>query len=139
HEVIVLSDGLLDALTSVEVEAVVAHELGHVRDLDARYLTFFRTLARMMRWDPLFALFASSLTRREEYRADDDAVSQTRRPLALARALFKASTRTSAASRVGVNSFLGSPGRRGSIETRRRIERLIALAESGTYGRPEDD
>ncbi|HEV2231159.1 MAG TPA: M48 family metalloprotease, partial [Thermoplasmata archaeon] len=90
HEVILLSDELLARLEPVEVEAAIAHELGHIRGLDARYLTFVRTLARMMRWDPLLAYLASSLTRREEYRADDEAVALTRNPLALARALYKA-------------------------------------------------
>ena len=138
HEVILLSDGLLDRLNAEEIEAVVAHELGHVRDLDARYLTFFRTLARMMRWDPVFALLATSLSRREEYEADDAAVGFTRRPMALARALFKASTLAESSPRFGAAAFLGAGGRRRAMETRRRIDRLIALAESGLYGPFED-
>ena len=139
HEVILVSDGLLARLTAEELEAVVAHELGHVRGLDARYLTFVRTLARAMRWDPVFAVLASSLTRREEYAADDAAVQLTRRPLALARALFKAATDADNAGVLpGATAFLGAGGSRGVSETHRRIARLIALARSGAFEPPED-
>jgi Zn-dependent protease with chaperone function len=137
HEVILLSDELLARLEPAEVEAAVAHELGHIRGLDARYLTFVRTLSRMMRWDPLLAYLASSLTRREEYRADDEAASLTGNPLALARALYKAAAMTTAPPGAGATAFLGAVGRRGRYETMRRIERLIALAESGRYAGAE--
>ncbi len=135
REVILLSDGLLSRLTSNEAEAVVAHELGHIRELDGRYLTFFRTLARMMRWDPVLAYLANSLTRREEVRADLDAIELTGRPRALARALYKASVLGPGRSRA-LPGLLGTRGRRGRIETIKRIRRLVALAESGRY--PEE-
>jgi Zn-dependent protease with chaperone function len=134
-DVIMLSDGLLDRLSREEQAAVVAHELGHIRELDGRYLTFFRTLARMMRWDPVLAYLADSLTRREEYRADLDAVELTGRPRALARALFKASLFAPRRSR-GLPSLFGTSGRRARVETMKRIRRLVALAESGRY--PEE-
>ena len=134
-DVVLVSDGLLESLSADEVEAVVAHELGHLRELDGRYLTFFRTLARMMRWDPLLAYLADSLTRREEYRADLDAVEQTRRPRALARALYKATLLAPSRGRRRP-ALLGVGGRRGRRQTIERIRRLVALAESGRY--PEE-
>lgn len=133
RDVILLSDGLLAELTPVEQEAVVAHEWGHIRELDGRYLTFFRTLARMMRWDPVLALLADSLTSREEFRADAAAVAITHRPRALARALFKAGPLRSPTASVGL---LGVGGRRGRRQAVERIRRLVALAESGRY--PEE-
>ena len=135
RDVILVSDGLLGQLSPAEWEAVVAHELGHGHELDGRYLTFFRTLARMMRWDPVLALLADSLTRREEYRADLDAVEMTRRPRALARALYKASI-LGPSRRAFYPGLLGVAGRRGRRETLERIRRLVALAESGGF--PED-
>ena len=135
RDVIVLSDGLLRILSSAESEAVVAHELGHIRELDGRYLTFFRTLSRMMRWDPILAYLASRLTEREEFRADADAVEITRRPRALARALYKASLSGGARSWV-VPGLLGTAGRRGRLQTAERIRQLVALAESGRF--PEE-
>lgn len=134
RDVILLSEGLLAQLTASEVEAVVAHEMGHVRELDGRYLTFFRTLSRMMRWDPILAFCADRLTAREELRADRLAVEMTGRPRALARALYKAS-RFSPVSPLGLG-FLGVGGRRGQRQAADRIRRLMEWAESGEF--PEE-
>jgi Zn-dependent protease with chaperone function len=134
HELILLSDGLLERLTNTETVAVIAHELGHVRDLDSRYLTFVRTFARMMRWDPVLAVLASSLTRHEEYRADDAAAVLTGDPRALARALYKVLADPRPARPIpGVAALLTLSGRRGSREAVRRIERLLALAETPAF------
>lgn len=135
RDIILVSDALYSTLTPREWEAVVAHELGHLRELDGRYLTFFRTLSRMMRWDPVLAFLADSLTRREEYRADLDAVQLTKRPRALARALYKASL-LPGRSTVSLPRLLGVGGRRGRRETVERIRRLVALADSGRF--PEE-
>jgi Zn-dependent protease with chaperone function len=136
REIILVSRGLLRALTTVELEAVIAHELAHIEGLDSRYLTFFRTLARMMRWDPLLAYLARSLTRHEEFHADRLAVDATRRPLALARALYKASRGNSIPASRAASSLLGTGGRAGQREVAERIGRLVVMAESGDY--PED-
>ena len=135
EDVILVSERLLAELGPLEWEAVVAHELGHLREFDGRYLTFFRTFARMMRWDPVLAVIADSLTRREEFRADLDAVEFTGRPRALARAIYHASrlvpTRSGA-----LRGLLGPGGRRGRRQALERIRRLVALAESGRF--PEE-
>jgi Zn-dependent protease with chaperone function len=137
REVILMSDGLERRLNAEEVEAVVAHELGHIRGLDSRYLTFLRTLSRMMRWDPMLAYLAYTLTRREEFRADVEAARLTRRPLALARALYKAMADSSAPGPLGADAFLGGAGERGRREALERIQRLVAMAESGAFGENE--
>ncbi|MGI0133122.1 MAG: M48 family metallopeptidase [Thermoplasmata archaeon] len=129
HEVILLSRPLLSRLSGEEIEAAVAHELGHIRGLDGRYLTFLRTFARMMRWDPMIAYLASTLTRREEYRADDEAVRLTGRPLALARALFKVSAPDTPTPMRIASAFLGGGGRHQHRDTMERIERLVRMAE----------
>ena len=136
REVILLSRGLLARLSEEEREAAVAHELGHIRGLDGRYLTFFRTLARLMRWDPVLAYVAESVTRREEYRADDEAVRLTGRPLALARALYKVAGLELPPPRVGSVAFLGGVVDRDRSVTMERIRRLVALADSGAF--PEE-
>jgi len=135
EDVILVSERLLGHLSPAEWEAVVAHELGHLRELDGRYLTFVRTFARMMRWDPVLALAADSLTRREEFRADLDAVELTGRPRALARAIYKAS-RLAPARSGAFAGLLGPGGRRGQRQAVERIHRLVALAESGRF--PEE-
>ncbi|MCI4363800.1 MAG: M48 family metalloprotease [Thermoplasmata archaeon] len=125
REVIVLSTRLLGALDEEEMEAVVAHELGHVRDLDSRYLTYLRTLARLLQWDPVLATVAESLTRREEFAADLSAVELTQRPLVLARALEKLLLLGSVRGSGRLVSGLFGPGdRRGRREIDERIERL---------------
>ncbi|MFZ0892273.1 MAG: M56 family metallopeptidase [Thermoplasmata archaeon] len=136
REIILVSRGLLRALSPVELEAVIAHELAHIEGLDSRYLTFFRTMARMMRWDPVLAYLARSLTRHEEFHADRLAVDATRRPLALARALYKASRAVSLPASRTAPSLLGVGGRAGQREVAERIRRLVVMAESGDY--PED-
>ncbi len=132
EDVILVSESLLAALAPEEWEAVVAHEVGHVAELDGRYLTFLRTFARMMRWDPVVAALVRSLNRREEFRADLDAVAQTGRPRALARAIYKA-TRLVPARRGALAGLLGPGGRAGQRQAAERIRRLLDLAESGRY------
>ena len=133
RDVIVLSSALYSALTPDELEAVVAHELGPIRGLDSRYRTFLRTFAQMMAWDPLLAVLARALTTREEYRADMDAARMTHRPLALARALYKALTLPRATMYRPFPGFLALSGRHGHREAYNRIYRLVALAESGAF------
>lgn len=136
REVVLVSTALLDLLSAHERDAAIAHELGHVRDLDSRYLTFLRTFSRMMRWDPLLAYLARSLTRREELRADDEAVRMTQRPLALARAIYKVVTHEVNAPRIGAAGFLGATGRSGRRAALDRIRRLVALSETGQFPEP---
>ena len=135
RDVVMVSDRLFYDLDATEWQAVLAHELAHLEELDGRYLTFFRTLARLMRWDPLLAYAAESLTRREEYRADLDAVEVTRRPRALARALYKAAFASSSTG-PALPGLLGVGGARGRRQALERIRRLVLLADSGEF--PED-
>jgi Zn-dependent protease with chaperone function len=137
REIVLMSDGLEQRLAPEEVEAVVAHELGHIRGLDSRYLTFLRTLSRMMRWDPLLAYLAYTLTRREEFRADEEAARLTRRPLALARALYKTMESAPGGPSMPGDAFLGGSGDRARREAVERIQRLVAMAESGRYPEAE--
>lgn len=133
RDLILISRGLRELLSPEELRAVVAHELGHIRGLDSRYLTFLRTFAHMMRWDPLLAYLARRLTIREEYRADTEAAGMTRRPIELARALYKAVTLPESASSRPFPAFLGFSGRLARREAYARIRRLVALAESGEF------
>lgn len=133
REVILLSTGLLSRLAPEEREAVIAHEWAHLVDLDGRYLTFLRTFARLTRWDPVVGHVAASLTRHEEFRADAAAVERTRRPLALARALFHSAEGSRFPVPAGLVGLLGAGGRRADRELYERIQRLVAMHESGRY------
>lgn len=134
-EVILVSEALLAVLSASEVEAVIAHELGHIRAYDGRYLAFLRTFARLMRWDPILAAVASGLTRHEEFRADEEAVALTGAPLPLARAIYKAVSL--APTRAGaLAGLLGPGGATGRHQALERIGRLLDLAER--LGRREE-
>jgi Zn-dependent protease with chaperone function len=133
RDVILVSRRLRRLLAPEELDAVVAHELGHIRGLDSRYLTFLRTFAHLMRWDPLLAYLARSLSTREEYRADLDAARMTRQPMALARALYKAVATVEPDFQSPFPALLGAAGRRGRSEAYERIRRLVAWAESGAF------
>lgn len=50
HSTIVLSDGVLMALNSKELEAVLAHEVAHIRHLDSLMLGFGESVQRLMTW-----------------------------------------------------------------------------------------
>jgi Zn-dependent protease with chaperone function len=128
-ELIFLSEALLTRLTDEERVAVIAHEWGHIRGLDSRYLTFFRTLARMMRWDPVVGYCATALTRREEYRADREAARLTGRPEVLARALWKVSALSTPDLSRGYGGFTGRLSLGPQSEVARRIERLVPPLE----------
>lgn len=128
REVILLSEPLLLRLTPAERKAVVAHELGHLDALDTRYLTFVRTASRLLRWDPLFALIARSLTRREELRADRRAVERTGDPRALASALRKAAELSAAGRALPMaRGLLGRSPTRTTAFLEERIATLGAM------------
>lgn len=128
---LVLSAWMVERLDRQELEAVLAHELGHVARRD--YL--FTWLAAVLR-DAFFYLPTSraayrQLRRDNELASDDLAVVATGRPLALASALARvwqqalglaSPTGTGAAA---VPALLGSGGAGGAVAIERRIERLM--------------
>jgi Zn-dependent protease with chaperone function len=128
REVILVSDPLLELLGADEQEAVIAHELGHLHALDSRYLTFLRTGARLVRWDPVVGVLARSMTEREELRADRVAVDLTGRPGALAVALRKVSEVEPSSARAFAFGLLGAGGGNRRPLTEERIRRLLELS-----------
>jgi len=136
QEVILVSDALLGLLTTEEREAVIAHELGHLHALDSRYLTFLRTCARLLRWDPVVALIARSVTRHEELRADRVAVELTGRPRALVSALQKVAGCAPALPGPTALGFLGASRWRRPAHTEDRIRRLLERSGDPAPERP---
>lgn len=100
-----LSSGLVETLDDAELDAVIAHELGHVANRDAAVLTAlsFPRVAAQRAFDrygmnPVMAIFAgvvslvgrvcaAMVARAREFAADDAAVAITGDPAALANAL----------------------------------------------------
>jgi heat shock protein HtpX len=118
-----VTTGLLETLEDDELEAVVAHELAHVKNRDVMIMTvasFFSTIAMfVLRWGWLFGgddenpsvlvavvasfvvwilsfLLMRALSRYREFAADRGAVAITGRPSTLASALQRIDTRMDA-------------------------------------------
>ena len=119
HSAIAVTEGLLDLLDDDEIEAVVSHEMGHIKNRDTLISTLAATiagavsyLAQLAWWGmfsrdreggniillPLiiFAPFASMLirlaiSRGREFQADYTGAMISNKPLALASALSKIS------------------------------------------------
>lgn len=71
----VISTGLLDLLTPAEQDAVLAHELAHVRLGHPRILLLGAVTARAYRWLPPARLAWTRLRRDLEAAADDEAAA----------------------------------------------------------------
>jgi len=115
HAVVCVTDGIMKLVTPDELEGVIAHELGHVRNRDMLLQTLSATMAgaitnvarlglfaggsnrRSTPLAPLAALLAPfgamiiqfAISRSREYRADATGAEISGKPLALASALRK--------------------------------------------------
>ena len=115
HAVVCVTDGLMKLVTPDELEGVIAHELGHVRNRDMLLQTLSATMAgaitnlahfglfaggsdrRSTPLAPLAALLAPfgamiiqfAISRSREYKADATGAEISGKPLALASALGK--------------------------------------------------
>jgi Zn-dependent protease with chaperone function len=83
----VLSSHLLDVLGHEELEAVVAHEVAHIRRRDVLLKWIIRAFAATFAWLPTSWVLPRLLDREREKACDDFAVTLTGKPLALAEAL----------------------------------------------------
>ncbi len=75
---------LSERLTTLELEAVLAHEAAHVRRRDPLRLFLMRTLATVLFWLPALARLVSDLADEWEISADDAAARTHALPLASA-------------------------------------------------------
>jgi Zn-dependent protease with chaperone function len=131
---IVISEKLLSLLRRDELEAVMSHELAHVKNSDTMLkalVTAYRTALPM---DPLIRKVEGAFHREREMLADETAALTTNKPLSLASALLKiyeAFPKSSLRS-YGTLSILGASSTLASLHPpiRYRINQLIRLAES---------
>ena len=116
---ILVSDRALGALDSAELEASVAHEVGHIRRRHRPLLLLASVLAAIARPLPGTKRAERELAFSLERDADEYAVLRTRDPLALASAICKAATGDPSPALTA----LGGRGR-----TTLRVEHLLAGA-----------
>src|SRR3990170_1337171 len=87
HAVIVVTSGLLEKLSRLELEGVIAHEMAHIQHFDIRLSTLVVLLAIFA---PIAAqLIRFAISRQREYLADAGGAMLTRYPEGLATALEK--------------------------------------------------
>jgi len=132
RHVVIVSTGLLSSLDRDEVEAVVTHELMHIKNHDSRFKVFSTVMSRVLFFDPFSKFFDPAVHREREFLADEMAGRTTGKPGSLASALLKIHETAYG----GPKSLAGLSivGRDGGIFSRfppvkERITRLIVLSE----------
>jgi Zn-dependent protease with chaperone function len=120
HPRAVVSTGLLGLLTPAEQEAVLSHEVAHIRLGHPRILLLGAVIARAYRWLPPARLAWTRLRRDLEAAADDEAAA-TAGTAPLLSALAKVALATAAAPAAGTPAPLAfaEPG-----DLRYRVRRL---------------
>ena len=131
---VVMSESLLSLLKKDEVEAVMAHELAHIKNSDTALKALVTAYRTALPHDPIVRLVEAAYHREREMVADETAARTTRKPLSLASALRKIyeAFPKSYLSAYGTLSILGARSTLMSRHPpiRQRINLLIRLAES---------
>jgi heat shock protein HtpX len=114
HAAIVVTRGMLGAMNRVELEAVIAHELAHVKSRDTLAMALAVTLIGLPATILPFIgpVLQTTVGRRREFYADLSGVQMTRYPPGLISALEKLKARTTevhAAARATEPLWFGSP------------------------------
>jgi len=130
---VVVSSALLRVLDDEELESVIAHEMGHIKNGDARIKSLFASYRFLMRLDPLVPIIEAAFHRERELEADRFSAILTKKPLALASALIKIHEALSGKlpAHVSQISIVSSGGRllAKSPPIGIRIERLLGFRD----------
>jgi Zn-dependent protease with chaperone function len=89
RRIIAVSPELVNSMSSAEVEAVIAHELSHLKNNDSLEKGLARLAKLAYAFDPILHLVEAAVHRERELLADQSSVKYTQKPLALASALLK--------------------------------------------------
>lgn len=131
--IIVMSERLLSLLKKDELEAVMAHELAHIRNSDTALKALVTAYKTVLPIDPVVRLVEAAFHREREMVADETAAIATKRPLSLASALLKIyeAFPKNTLQAYGTLSILGAGSTLMSRHPpiRQRISQLIRLAE----------
>jgi Zn-dependent protease with chaperone function len=130
---VVISSNLLALLNREEVEAVIAHELAHIRNSDTALKAMVTAYKAALPQDPIIRLVEAAFHRERELAADETAAKVTRKPLTLASALLKI---YEAFPKDNLRSYgtLSILGMSGTLMSRnppisQRVNQLIRMAE----------
>jgi Zn-dependent protease with chaperone function len=138
NRIVAITEGLAESLEDDELEAVLAHEIAHIKSRDALQKTAATAYRMAFPFDPLSRFIEAALYRERELAADEFAANATSKPAALASALLKIYElgRSQLHLRSPVFSALSiRQGNSGILSKqpplRRRIKRLLDLSEKG--------
>ncbi len=121
---LVVSEGLEKLLEREEMEAVITHELAHIRNGDTRTKILISAYRRVLFFDPLLRLVERLYAQEKELLADEDAVRFTGKPASLASALLKISAHSSRSTGHLASSITEGDGlTKPSLEE--RVNRLL--------------
>jgi Zn-dependent protease with chaperone function len=132
QSVVAMSPSLAGYLSLDETEAVLAHELSHVKNGDSVAKGWARLARAAFPFDPVLRLVEAAVHRERELWADRIAVEFTGKPSALASALVKANSQPKlGSSSLIAGSFVEGSGR-GLLSfypnLEKRIDALLELA-----------
>jgi Zn-dependent protease with chaperone function len=132
RKIVAVSPELVSSMSSEEVEAVIAHELSHLKNKDSREKGLARLAKLAFVFDPVLHLVEAAVHRERELLADRLSVKYTQKPLALASALLKVHSAFHANSPgPGAGLFVGRKAK-GLLsrypDLDRRIQLLIDIA-----------
>jgi Zn-dependent protease with chaperone function len=131
RRIVAVSPKLVKSLSPEEVEAVLAHELSHIKNHDSTAKGLARLARLAFVFDPAVHLVEAAVHRERELLADKTAVRYTKKPLALASALIRVhSFPKSSPPEFGAGLFVG--GKRKGLfslypDFERRIELLLEM------------
>ena len=132
RKIVAVSPELVTSMSSAEVEAVIAHELSHLKNNDSQEKGFARLAKLAFAFDPILHLAEAAVHRERELLADRSSVKYTEKPLALASALLKVhSAHLAHLPGPGARLFVGHNSK-GLLsrypDLDRRVELLINMA-----------
>jgi heat shock protein HtpX len=129
---IVISRDLINLLDKDELETVLAHELAHIKNGDAKIKTIASVFKHILFFDPLIKFVEPAIHREKEFLADEISAKITKNPTALVSALLKIyhilkiqGGRNLASSLVIVGSGKGIFSKFPPLE--KRVERLLKI------------
>ena len=131
--VVAMSPKLAGSLSSDETDAVLAHELSHIKNGDSAAKGLAKLARAAFPFDPVLRLVEAAVHRERELWADKVSVEFTGKPLALASAIVKANSESAGAAATSnlAGLFVGGSGH-GLLSLypnlERRVDILLELA-----------
>ncbi|MEM2885390.1 MAG: M48 family metallopeptidase [Thermoproteota archaeon] len=86
---IVVTSGLLQKIDGAELEAVIAHEIAHIKNRDFNFMALVSTLKAISFFNPLVYLLSPAIKKEREFLADSIGSDLLEKPEALGLALKK--------------------------------------------------